>query len=68
MEWFVCAVPVPGPVEFGTLGWFSVVAQVAVLAPLWLVARRALGFGATEPERPQLRVIEGRRELSPRAA
>ncbi len=68
MEWFVSAAPVPGPVEFGTLGWFSIVAQVVVFAPLWLVARRALGFGATRPERPQLRVMEGRRELSRRAA
>ena len=68
MEWFVIAAPVPGPLEFGPLGWFSFVAQVVVLAPLWLVARRALGFGASEPERPQLRVIEGRRELSQRAA
>ena len=68
MEWFVIAGPVPGPVEFGTLAWVSFAALGAVLAPLWLVARRALGFGATESERPQLRVIEGRRELSPRAA
>lgn len=67
MEWFVFAVPVPGPLEFGTLGWFSIVAQVVVLTPLWLVARQALGFGATAPARPQLRVIEGRRELSPHA-
>ena len=68
MEWFVFAAPVAGPVELGTLGWVSFVAQVTALAPLWLVARRALGFGAAEPERPQLRVIEGGRELSRRAA
>jgi hypothetical protein len=68
MEWFVSAVPVPGSVEFGTLGWVSFVAQVAALAPLWLVARRALGFGVAAPERPQLRVIEGGKELGRRAA
>ena len=68
MEWFVFAAPVPGPVEFATLSWVSVVAHLVVLAPLWLVARQALGFGVTEPERPQLRVIEGRRALSRRAA
>jgi len=66
MEWFIFAVP--EPVEFATLGWFSVVAQIAVLVPLWLVAREALGFGAVAPIRPQLRVVEGGRELSPRAA
>ena len=68
MEWFVFAAPVPGPVEVGTLGWVSFVAQAAALVPLWLVARRALGFGAAKPERQQLRVIEGGRELSRRAA
>ena len=68
MAWFAFAVPVPGPVEFGTLGWFSVIAQLVVFAPLWLVARQALGFGRTEAERPQLRVVEGRSALSPRAA
>jgi hypothetical protein len=68
MEWFVFAAPVPGPVEFDTLGWISFLAQVAALAPLWLVARRALGFGTPEPNRPQLRIVEGGRELSRRAA
>jgi hypothetical protein len=68
MECFVFAATIPGPVEFGTLGWFSAGALVIALAPLWLVARRALGFGAAEPQRPQLRVIEGGRELSARAA
>jgi hypothetical protein len=68
MEWYGFAAPVPGPVEFGTLGWMSFVATLTALAPLWLVARRALGFGVVEPERLQLRVIEGGRELSRRAA
>jgi hypothetical protein len=68
MEWLVFPAPVPGLVDLGSLGWISFVAQLTALAPLWLVARRALGFGATEPERPQLRVIEGGRELSRSAA
>jgi hypothetical protein len=68
MEWFVFAAPVPGPVEVGTLGWFSFLAQAVALAPLWLVARRAVGFRAHEPAKgSQLRVIEGGRELSPHA-
>ena len=68
MEWFVFAAPVPGPVEIGTLGWLSVVAQAVALMPLWLVARQALGFGAAEREPRQLRLIEGGRELDRRAA
>jgi hypothetical protein len=68
MEWFAFAAPVPDPVELGFLGWVSFVAQIAALAPLWLVARHALGFGATASERPQLHVIEGGRELRRHAA
>ncbi len=68
MEWFIFAAPFPEPVEFATLGWFSVMAQIAVLVPLWLVAREALGFRAIASERPRLRVVEGGREFSPRAA
>ena len=68
MEWFVFAAPIPGSVEVGTLGWVSFAAQAVALAPLWLVARRALGFGATKPERPQVRVLEGRRQLRSHAA
>jgi len=68
MEWFVFAAPVPGPVELGTLGWLSLMAQAAALAPLWLVARQALGFRTAGPKRSRLRVIEGGRELSTHAA
>jgi len=67
MEWFLFA-PVPESVEFAALGWLSLFAQVTVLVPLWLVAREALGFRSPERGRPQLRVVEGRRELRPRTA
>lgn len=68
MEWFLFAAPVPGPVELDALGVVSFVAQLVALVPLWLFAREAIGFGAAQPERPQLRVVEGGRELSQRAA
>ena len=68
MDFVVFAASVPGPVELGTLARVSVVALAAVLAPLWLIARQALGFGAVEPQRPALRVIEDSNELRQRAA
>ena len=68
MEFMAFGAPVFGAVEFGTLEWVSVVAQLVALAPLWLLARRAVGFGADAPGHPQLRVIEGGRETDRRAA
>ncbi len=68
MDFVVFAASVPGPVELGTLAWVSVAALAAVLAPLWLVARQALGFGAVELDRPTLRVIEDDNEVHQRAA
>ncbi len=68
MDSVVFAASVPGPVELATLAWVSVVALAAVLAPLWLVARQALGFGAVKPQRRALRVIEGSSQLCQRAA
>jgi hypothetical protein len=43
-------------------------ALVVALVPLMLVVRHAVGFGSAEAAAPQLRVIEGRKELGRRAA
>jgi hypothetical protein len=72
MNFVILAASVPGPVEFGTVGWLTRVAAVAALAPLWLVARQALNAGvvpirAVSPTR-SLRTIEGGKEARRRAA
>ena len=69
MEWFVFAAPVPGPVEFtvGGRAVFAVLAAVA-LTPVVLAVRHALGLAGRSPEAPQLRVIEGGKELGRQAA
>jgi len=69
MEWFVLAAPVPGAVEFSvsSVPAFVVMLLVAV-APVALAVREALGFGSVSRSAPQLRVLEGGKELSRRAA
>ena len=69
MEWFVFAAPVPGPVEFtvGSGAAFAVLLATA-LAPVFLAVRSALGLANAGPEAPQLRVIEGGKELRRQAA
>ena len=64
MEWFVFAAPVPGPVEF-TVGSGAALAVLlaTALTPVFLAVRSALGLANTAPEAPQLRVIEGGKEL-----
>jgi hypothetical protein len=70
MEWFVSLAPVPdGAVEFTvTNGAVAVAALLVALTPVWLVLRRALGWEPAEDAAPQLRVIEGGKELKRRAA
>jgi hypothetical protein len=68
MEWFVFAAPVPGPIEFtvGSGATFAALLSVA-LTPVALAIRHALGL-AKAPEAPQLRVIDGGKELGRQAA
>jgi len=68
MDFHIFAATVPGPIELGTLAWLSLAAVAAALAPLGLVLRHVLGFRSAEPERAQLRLIEGGRELGRKAA
>jgi hypothetical protein len=70
MEWFVSLAPVPdGAVEFSVgSGAIALAAALVALTPLWLVLRRALGWNPVEHAAPQLRVIEGGKELKRRAA
>jgi hypothetical protein len=68
MEWSVVVAPIPKALEFGVGGGavFGTALLVA-LAPVLLVVRQALAARARR-ETPQLRLIEGSKELSPRAA
>ncbi len=69
MEWFILAAPVPGPVEFsvGSGAAFAVM-LAAALAPVALAVRHALGLATAAPQTPELRVIEGGKDLGRRAA
>jgi hypothetical protein len=60
--------PVPVPLDLSVLGWVSVVAVATALAPLWLVARQAIGFGAARSDRSRMRVVESGEEFTQRAA
>jgi hypothetical protein len=68
MEWFVFAAPIPGPVEF-TVGGTAVfaVSLAIALTPVALTIRHALGLG-TAVQSPQLRVIEGGKDVRQQAA
>ncbi len=68
MEWFVFAAPIPGPVEFTVGGGalFAVLLAIA-LTPVGLAVRHALGLGTVGPS-PQLRVIEGGKDMRQQAA
>lgn len=69
MEWFVFAAPVPGVVEFHAAGGVSVITGLLVaLTPVVLAVRQRFGLNKPESQGPQLRVIEGGKELSRRAA
>jgi len=69
MEWFVFAAPVPGPVEFSVGGAAAFITSVAIaLTPIALAVRHALGFGPAASQSPQLRVIEGGKEIRRQAA
>lgn len=69
MEWFVFAAPVPGPVEFTVSGGAAfAVALATALTPVVLAVRHALGLDKAAPAAPQLRVIEGGKELGQQAA
>ena len=69
MEWFIFAAPVPGPVEFSVgSGAAFAVALATALTPLVLAVRHALGLAMPAPDAPQLRVIEGGKELRRHAA
>ena len=69
MEWLILAAPVPGPVEF-TIGGGAIFATllVTVLTPIALAVRHALTRGTAASEPPQLRIIEGGKELKRQAA
>lgn len=67
MEWFVILEPVPNALEFGVEGGvFFWLTLIVALVPVFLAARHALTV--RKRETPQLRVIEGGRELGARAA
>lgn len=68
MEWFVFAALVPGPVDLSVGGVTACVAFLVACVPLVVAARHALGVRLGERETPQLRVFEGRKDLSRRAA
>ena len=69
MEWFVLPAPLPATVDFTLAAEPVILVLLAiVLAPVVLALRDALGGGSTKPERPQLQVVEGRKELGRRAA
>ena len=69
MEWFVLSAPVPGAVEFNVgIGTAFVSVVLAAGTPLFLALRAALTGRAATREVPQLRLVEGGKELSRRAA
>ena len=69
MECFIFGASVPGPVDFvvGSGATFAVF-LAAALPPVILVVRHALGLATTASTVPQLRVVEGGKELGRRAA
>ena len=69
MEWIVLPAPVPGAVEF-TIGSAPALAAMLLtaVAPALLVVLDLLRGGRQIPEVPQLRVIDGGKELGRRAA
>jgi hypothetical protein len=68
MEWLIFAAPVPGPVDFPIGGAAFAVALLAALTPVVVAVRHALGQIDAAPTAPQLRVIEGRKDLGQQAA
>jgi hypothetical protein len=68
MEWCLFAAPVPGAVDFGIGTIAACVALLTACVPLVVAARHALGLRLGESETPQLRVVEGGKELGQRAA
>ena len=69
MEWFIVTAPVPAAVDFTFALGPAVLAVLAiVLAPVALVLRDTMRAGSTRPDRPQLQVVEGGKELGRRAA
>ena len=69
MEYFIFGTPFPGPVDFvvGSGVTFAVF-LAAALPPLILGVRHALGLTTAVTSVPQLRVVEGRKDLGRRAA
>ena len=67
MEWLVYLAPVPASVDINVGGGAAIVAAVAALAPLVLVLRRFVRVRPSN-EVPQLRLVEGRKQLPARAA
>jgi hypothetical protein len=68
MEWSVVVAAIPNALEFGVGGGAVFGAALLVaLAPVLLMVRQALAAWA-QRETPQLRLIEGSKELRPRAA
>jgi len=67
MEWWIFAAPVPGPVDFPIGGAAFAVALLAALTPVVVAVRHALGR-VNAATAPQLRVIEGRKDLGQQAA
>jgi hypothetical protein len=69
MDSFLFAAPVPGPVEFSVGSGLAFAVMVAIaLAPVALAVREALGLAMAARDAPQLRAIEGGKELSRHAA
>src|SRR5262249_35379359 len=68
MECFIFGAAVPGPVDFVVGSGATFAVFLAALPPVILVVRDALGLATTAPTVPQLRVVEGRKELGRRAA
>ena len=65
MEWFLLAAPVPGPIEFDFAGVLSVLAGLlATVTPVFLAIRHAFGLTNARAKMPELRVIDGGRELT----
>jgi hypothetical protein len=70
MEWFVLLAPLPAAAvdASATSGATLVTTLMAALTPALLALRQTLRKTAVAPDAPQLRVIEGGKELGRRAA
>jgi len=69
MEWFVLSNPVPAAAAFPmAVAGLVAVGFVAAVIPVLVAARGAWAARKVAPAVPQLRVVEGGRELSRRAA